>query len=139
MAVAGEASPWSLAFGLMRALDMGQAEPPPSGRRPAADRRDDGRGRHADRGRGAEPGSPRNPRGGASFGSLEWLRAMAEDGCISLVLSGDLRLADAMAQLPQLRSRMRRPVVVRARCGPGAEGGCGASGVASGGLRCGGG
>ena len=32
VAVAGEASPWSLAFGLMRALDMGQAEPPPSGR-----------------------------------------------------------------------------------------------------------
>lgn len=110
--VAGEAAPWSLAFGLMRALDIGE----PNSRRLAEDRL-----------RIAEAIGPdgmlildeaqnlvqRSARGGVSLDAIEWLRAMAEDGCFSLVLSGDLKLLDVMAQLPQLRSRMRRPVVVR--------------------------
>lgn len=42
----------------------------------------------------------------------EWLRAMAEDGGIDLVLCGDQKLADLVGGIPQLYSRMRRPVKI---------------------------
>lgn len=110
--VAGEASPLNLAFSVMRSLDLGE---PNNCRMPA------------ERLRIAETIGPegmlimdeaqnlvqRHPRGGANYDALEWLRALSEDGCFSLVLSGDLKLLDAMGHLPQLRSRMRRPVVVK--------------------------
>lgn len=40
----------------------------------------------------------------------EWLRAMAESGGFDLVLCGDLRLAELVEGIPQLYSRMRRPI-----------------------------
>jgi hypothetical protein len=42
----------------------------------------------------------------------EWLRALAEDGGIDLVLCGDLALSAMVEGIPQLRSRMVRPVLV---------------------------
>lgn len=110
--VAGEASHLSLASILMRCLDMGE---PNNCRMPS------------ERLRIAEAvgvdgllilDEAQNlvqpyPRGGASYDAFEWLRALAEDGCFSLVFSGDLKLLDVMDRLPQLRSRLRRPVVVR--------------------------
>ena len=55
----------------------------------------------------------KNPRGGNVYETLEWLRAMAEEGCFSLVYAGDLALLDAVGHLPQLQRRMSRPVIVR--------------------------
>lgn len=110
-AVAGEVTPWSLAFGLMRALDIGE----PNSRQLAEDRL---RIAEAVGAEGmlivdeAQNLVRRSARGGVSLEAVEWLREMARDGCFALVLCGDLKLLDVMAQLPQLRSRMRRPVVV---------------------------
>ncbi len=92
--VAGEASPLSPTFGLMRSLDLGE---PNNCRMPA------------ERLRIAEAISPDGmlileesqnlahayPRGGANCDSFEWMRALAEDGCFSLVFSGELKLVDA--------------------------------------------
>ena len=55
----------------------------------------------------------RNPRGGTDWTTLEWCRAMAEEGCFSLVFCGDLVLADTAQRLPQLWRRMRRRVVIK--------------------------
>lgn len=55
----------------------------------------------------------RNPRGGTDWSNLEWFRALAEEGCFSLVFSGDLALLDTAQRLPQLWRRMRRRVVIR--------------------------
>lgn len=44
---------------------------------------------------------------------IEWVRALAEEVGFDLVLVGDLALANLVAELPQLQSRMRRPVVIR--------------------------
>jgi DNA transposition AAA+ family ATPase len=55
----------------------------------------------------------RDSRAAANRDSFEWLRALAEDGELSLVLCGDLALAEAVAKLPQLQSRLRRPLVIR--------------------------
>jgi DNA transposition AAA+ family ATPase len=112
--VAGEASPLNLAFSVMRSLDLGE---PNNCRMPA------------ERLRIAEAIGPdgmlimdeaqnlvqRYPRGGANYDALEWLRALAEEGCLSLVLSGDLKLVDTVGHLPQLLSRIRinRPVIVK--------------------------
>jgi DNA transposition AAA+ family ATPase len=43
----------------------------------------------------------------------EWVRALAEDGGFDLILSGDLALRALVARIPQLYSRMIRPVVVK--------------------------
>lgn len=40
----------------------------------------------------------------------EWLRSLAETGGFDLVLCGDLRLAALVESIPQLYSRMRRPI-----------------------------
>lgn len=55
----------------------------------------------------------RNPRGKDSWDSLEWLRAMAEDGCFSLAFCGDLALQETATRLPQLWRRMRRRVIIK--------------------------
>lgn len=110
--VAGESSPLSLAFGLMRSLDLGE----PNNCRMPAERLRIAEAVGAD---GmlildeAQNLVQAYPRGGANYDAFEWLRALAEDGCFSLVFAGDLKLLDVMDRLPQLRSRMRRPVVVR--------------------------
>ncbi|ABV91848.1 hypothetical protein Dshi_0099 [Dinoroseobacter shibae DFL 12 = DSM 16493] len=54
-----------------------------------------------------------NPRGGFNFDAYEWVRAMAEEACFSVVFCGDLSLADTISSVPQLRRRMVRPVVIR--------------------------
>lgn len=55
----------------------------------------------------------RNNRGKDNFDAFEWLRFAAEEGDFGLVFVGDLKLVDAVADLPQLRRRLRRPVVIR--------------------------
>lgn len=54
-----------------------------------------------------------NRRGGVDWSCFEWFRALAEEGCFSIVFSGDLALLDLQQQLPQLWRRMRRRVVIR--------------------------
>ncbi|MDT8857164.1 AAA family ATPase [Paracoccaceae bacterium Fryx2] len=110
--VAGEASPFSLAFGLMRSLELGE---PNNCRMPAERLRiaeaigTDGMLLVDE----AQNLVQRYPKGGADYVAFEWLRETARDGCFPLVLCGDLKLLDAREYLPQLRSRIRRPVVVR--------------------------
>jgi DNA transposition AAA+ family ATPase len=48
---------------------------------------------------------------GAGF---EWLRALAEEAGCRMVLCGDLTLAPMIDAFPQLQSRMRRPVIIKA-------------------------
>lgn len=43
----------------------------------------------------------------------EWLRTMADDGRFDLVFCGDLALLSLINPIPQLNSRMRRPVVIK--------------------------
>lgn len=110
--VAGEASIFNLTFSLMKHLDLGD---PNSNRLPAE------RERIAEKiGAGgmlimdeAQNLVLRAPKASVNYDALEWLRAMAEEGGLSLVYCGDLKLMDAMTHLPQLKSRLRRPVVVR--------------------------
>ena len=45
---------------------------------------------------------------------FEWLRALAEEGDFDLVFCGDLTLALMIEAFPQLQSRMRRPVIIKA-------------------------
>ena len=111
-AIAGEGTPWGVACQLMELLDLGQ----PNSRNLLESRR-----------RIAEDIGPdgllivdeaqylvqRNPRGKDSWDALEWLRAMAEDGCFSLAFCGDLALLDTAVRLPQLWRRMRRRVVIK--------------------------
>lgn len=45
---------------------------------------------------------------------IEWLRVAAEDGGFKVVFCGDLALSDLVASIPQLQSRMLRPLTLRA-------------------------
>lgn len=45
--------------------------------------------------------------------AAEWVRALAEEGGFDLVLSGGLGLAALVNRVPQLQSRMLRPVIVK--------------------------
>lgn len=56
----------------------------------------------------------RNTRGKDDWSTMEWFRAMSEEGCFSLVFSGDLALLETSQRLPQLWRRMRRRVIVNA-------------------------
>lgn len=56
----------------------------------------------------------RNPRGGTGWSRLEWVRAMSEEGCFSIVFSGDLALLEIQHRLPQLWRRMIRRVIIKA-------------------------
>lgn len=111
-AIAGEGTPFGVACQLMEWLDLGA----PNGRDLLGARR-----------KIAEEIGPdgllmideaqylvqRNPRGKDSWDSLEWLRAMAEDGCFSLAFCGDLALQETATRLPQLWRRMRRRVIIK--------------------------
>ena len=55
----------------------------------------------------------RDRKTGERGAALEWMRALAEAAGCGLAFVGDLALEEAVARYPQLRSRMRRPVVVR--------------------------
>ena len=54
----------------------------------------------------------RNRRTGQTGEAFEWLRAMADEGQFDLVFCGDLHLPRAIEAMPQLQSRMMRPVVI---------------------------
>lgn len=54
-----------------------------------------------------------NPKGRDNVDAFEWLRFAAEAGEFSLVFVGDLMLDGVVSDLPQLRRRLRRPVVIR--------------------------
>ncbi|MDF3855293.1 AAA family ATPase [Paracoccus pantotrophus] len=111
-AVAGEGTPWGVACQLMEWLELGT----PNGRDLLGARRRIAEEIGAD---GlliideAQYLVQRNPRGKDSWDSLEWLRAMADDGCFSLAFCGDLALQETATRLPQLWRRMRRRVVIK--------------------------
>ncbi|MFV0291994.1 MAG: AAA family ATPase [Paracoccus sp. (in: a-proteobacteria)] len=111
-AVAGEGTPWGLAGQLMKIRGLGQ----PNSRKLAEMRQMIG----ACVGAGgmllvdeAQYLVQRNSRGKDTWDSLEWLRAMAEEGRFSIAYCGDLALLDTATHLPQLWRRMRRRVVIR--------------------------
>lgn len=54
-----------------------------------------------------------NLRGGTDWSSFEWMRALSEEGCFSIIFSGDLALLELQQRLPQLWRRMRRRVVIK--------------------------
>lgn len=56
----------------------------------------------------------RNARNGLVGEAYEWFRGVAEDGRFDVVFCGDLTLASAIQSFPQLNSRMRRPIVIKA-------------------------
>jgi hypothetical protein len=111
-AVSGAGGVWGVAQALTAALDMGA----PNGRDLKGSREAIGEAVGLD-------GIPildeaqylvkKNGRGRDTIDAFEWLRFAAEEGCFSLVFAGDLHLVNVMAELPQLRSRLRRPVVIR--------------------------
>ena len=111
-AVAGEATPFGVSFGLMRALDL--SEPNncqlAAGRLKIAEAIGVGGTLIIDE---AQNLVQHKRGGGSNFEMLEWLRETAREGCFSLSVCGDLKLLDAMSALPQFRNRMRRPVIVR--------------------------
>lgn len=41
-----------------------------------------------------------------------WLRSLAEESGVGLVFSGDLALLTGIGLFPQLKSRMRRPIII---------------------------
>jgi hypothetical protein len=55
----------------------------------------------------------RNDKGKDNLDAFEWCRGLCEEGCFTLVFAGDLKLAELVETLPQLRRRMLRPVVIR--------------------------
>lgn len=111
-AVAGEGTPWGLASQLMQFWNLGE----PNSRRLTEARQMIG----TCVGVGglliideAQYLVQRNSRGKDTWDSLEWLRAMAEDGQFSVAYCGDLALLDTATHLPQLWRRMRRRVVIQ--------------------------
>lgn len=54
----------------------------------------------------------KNRQTGQTGAAYEWLRATADEGGFDLVFCGDLALPNAIAAMPQLQSRMMRPVVI---------------------------
>lgn len=55
----------------------------------------------------------KNRRTGQTGEAFEWLRATADLGGFHLVFCGDLDLPRAISAMPQLQSRLMRPVVIR--------------------------
>ncbi|MDA7427905.1 AAA family ATPase [Primorskyibacter aestuariivivens] len=55
----------------------------------------------------------RNGKTGKCGEAFEWLRATAEQGAFHTVFCGDLDLPRAIATMPQLQSRLLRPVVLK--------------------------
>lgn len=58
----------------------------------------------------------RNPKTRLTGEAFEWLRATAEKGGFDLIFCGDLDLPLAIEAMPQLQSRLMRPVVIRQVC-----------------------
>ncbi|WP_439570311.1 AAA family ATPase [Roseovarius mucosus] len=54
----------------------------------------------------------RNRKNGQVGEAFEWLRATAETGGFKLVFCGDMSLVPVIESMPQLQSRMLRPVIV---------------------------
>ena len=54
----------------------------------------------------------KNRRTGKTGEALEWVRGVAETWGFQVALCGDLDRLSAVATMPQLQSRMRRPVVI---------------------------
>lgn len=54
----------------------------------------------------------RHTKTGQIGAAFEWLRAMADEGRFHLVFCGDLHLPRAIEAMPQLQSRMMRPVII---------------------------
>ena len=54
-----------------------------------------------------------NARGANNWESLEWLRALAEDGGFALAFSGDLSLLETAQRAPGLWRRMQRRVIIK--------------------------
>lgn len=112
VAVQGEGGVWNLANELCQLLEIDE----PNGRRLPEDRR-----RIAEAfGVGsllivdeAQYLVQRNGRGRDDVQAFEWLRGMAEDGWFNLALCGDMELPAFINAMPQLKSRIRRPVIVR--------------------------
>ncbi len=110
--VAGEGRIWDLASAFMERLEMGV----PNSRRLREDRQRIAEAIGPDRVvilDEAQYLATFNPRGGANFDAFEWVGAMAEEGCFSVVFCGDLALDKTISSVPQLRRRMVRPVVIR--------------------------
>lgn len=110
--VAGEGRIWDLAAAFMERFEMGV----PNSRRMREERQRITEAIGVDRVvilDEAQHMANYNPRGGFNFDAFEWVRAMAEEGCFSVVFCGDLSLADTIGSVPQLRRRMVRPVVIR--------------------------
>lgn len=111
--VAAESRPFTLAAGLMKMLDLPGA---PNGRDLPASREQiaDAIGANGvlllDEGQHLVQF---NSRGSDSLETLEWVRQMAEEGCFSVAFCGDLRLAELVEKVPQLRRRIIRPVIIR--------------------------
>lgn len=55
----------------------------------------------------------KNRRTGQTGEAFEWLRAMADDGGFDVVFCGDLTLPNAIGEMPQLRSRLLRPLILK--------------------------
>lgn len=55
----------------------------------------------------------KNRKTGKDGEAFEWLRATAEQGAFHVVYCGDLNLPRAIAKMPQLQSRLLRPVVIK--------------------------
>jgi hypothetical protein len=53
-----------------------------------------------------------NRKTGKTGEALEWTRGLAETWGQQIAFCGDLTLASAIATMPQLQSRMRRPVII---------------------------
>lgn len=55
----------------------------------------------------------KNRKTGKHGEAFEWVRAAAEQGLFHVVFCGDLNLPRAIAKMPQLQSRLLRPVVIK--------------------------
>lgn len=110
--VCAEAKPFTLAGRLMRLLDIGEpnSRDLPSAREKITEAIGPEGMLILDE---AQSLVYQNPRGGANYETFSWIQALVTEGCISVVLCGELKLADAVATLPGLNRRLTRPVIIR--------------------------
>ena len=110
-AVSGEGKIWEVAGGLMERLEIGApSRSLRKARQEIAEAVGAGTTLIIDEGQYL---AQKDRRSGTNLETFEWCRAMAEEGSFSLVYSGDLSLLKSVDQLPQLKRRMVRPVIVR--------------------------
>lgn len=109
-AVQGEGGVWNVANELYRILDI----LPPRVRNLADDRRRLADGFGPERMLIIDEAQylvKNNTKGKDDWEAFEWLRAMAEDGCMSLVFCGDLRLRELAQVAPPLWRRLRLCII----------------------------